>query len=239
MPPAKMKIEIGMVFNFLTVFQKGEPSKAGHPQWGCLCICGKPTTKRQSQLIAGTTTSCGCMREGNRLPKITKHGWYGTPEYSAWSSMKKRCFNYADKNYQNYGGRGIKVCDRWLKFENFIADMGKRPSPEHSLERVNNDGNYEPSNCKWATRTEQGRNRRTCTMVELGGFTKSIAEWCDIFDADYEVVIQRMKRGKTLLESLKGVPCHETFERLPEYQMCQEITEIIRNRLVGELERSW
>lgn len=138
------------------------------------CVCGNEKKIRMSFVRSGKTKSCGCLQRG----KATKHGMEGTPEYHAWSSMKKRCNLLSDKGYKRYGGRGIKVCDRWMEsFENFYEDMGNRPSMRHSLDRINNNKGYSKENCRWATATEQANNRRSTVMIEGYGVTQSISMW--------------------------------------------------------------
>jgi hypothetical protein len=118
-------------------------------------------------------------------------------------AMKHRCLYPACNHYQSYGGRGISVCDRWLNlFENFLADMGRKPSPTHSLDRINNDGNYEPENCHWATRAEQARNKQNTFRVTCRGVTKSVADWCEERRISVTLVKWRLGHGWTTEEAL-------------------------------------
>lgn len=125
--------------------------------WLCRCECGKESTVPGARLRGGKSKSCGCLRSVT----ATTHGKTKSLEYSSWYHMKGRCYDPRDKRYKDYGGRGIMVCDRWLhNFENFLADMGNRPGPEYSIDRIDVNKNYEPSNCKWSTIAEQRNNRR-------------------------------------------------------------------------------
>jgi Staphylococcus phage HNH endonuclease len=159
-----------------------EPPKrpdAGY-RWLCRCDCGTTKSIARGDLTAGYAKSCGCLRAEWNKRTHTKHGGYGTVEYSAWIRMIQRCEDKNLKAYKDYGGRGIRVCERWRHdFPAFLADMGPRPSPTHSVDRFpNNDGNYEPSNCRWATKREQRlnqrpypRNRKSPTTTRAGRTT--------------------------------------------------------------------
>ena len=141
---------IGKKFSKLTVIDKSK--KKYH--WICECECGNIKDK-QYKLTSFRTKSCGCLRKGN-----IKHSYSLSPTYKSWQSMKTRCLNSNNDNWKYYGGRGITICERWLEsFENFLADMGERPK-DTTLDRINSEGNYEPSNCKWSTIKEQINNRK-------------------------------------------------------------------------------
>jgi hypothetical protein len=116
-------------------------------------------------------------------------------EYRAWQRMKGRCSDKSNNRYEYYGGRGIKVCDEWLKFENFIADMGDRPSSDHSLDRINVDGNYEPNNCRWATRNEQANNKRSNHLITYEGQTLNITKWSLLTGINRATLHLRLKKG--------------------------------------------
>lgn len=167
-----MLILRGVQFGRLTVLDDSLYKYSGRKKRSalCKCQCGKTLVTTIELLRQMKTTSCGCVHtEG--LKKIhreinTKHGEFsngkaGSPEYYSWNNLKCRCNNPKDKDYSKYGGRGIKVCKRWIKsFSNFLSDMGRKPGPEYSIDRINVDGNYEPSNCRWATPSQQVHNRR-------------------------------------------------------------------------------
>lgn len=155
----------GRIFGRLIVKEQTEdyvgPSGKKASRWLVQCSCGSdPFSVLQSSLKTGNTTSCGCVRLENALASNTKHGMHGSAEYTSWCKMTQRCFNKNHKHYKYYGGRGITVCDRWIgSFENFYEDMGECPSG-YSLDRIDVNGNYEPENCKWSDRSEQGYNQR-------------------------------------------------------------------------------
>lgn len=158
----------GQVFGRLTVLSRATVRLKGNAVWVCRCSCGTEKEVRGTHLRNGDVKSCGCARGmsgRSNLKSRSTHGMTGTSTHNAWRSLKSRCENPNSDDYAEYGGRGIKVCERWQSFGNFLADMGVRPLGT-SIDRVDVNGNYEPGNCRWATATEQSRNRRSCRLTE-------------------------------------------------------------------------
>ena len=158
----------------LLVLEKNNEYLKDNSKYICQCDCGNKISCFGFSLKDGNTTSCGCYNK----EIITKHGMYNTPEYNAYTQMKQRCYNVNNKRYSSYGARGVLVCSRWLNnFNNFIEDMGKKPSLLHSLDRIDVNGNYEPSNCRWATDYEQRTNKQNTILYEINGIELHMSGW--------------------------------------------------------------
>ena len=176
----------GKRFGRLIVIERDYSKKTNNALWKCICDCGNSTIAAASNL-GKTKFSCGCFKtesaraslKANRIFKPGQHGLSHTAEWKTWSAMKDRCSNPNSDKSNRWGGRGIKVCKRWQdSFEAFYEDMGPRPTPKHSIDRIDNDGNYEPNNCRWATMKEQGRNTSTNHWVTIDGITLCVVDWC-------------------------------------------------------------
>lgn len=202
MPP-KMNL-LGQKFTRLTVISESPiRSKAGNVRWVCRCDCGTETMVETASLRRGTTKSCGCLRKEIFINNATKHGYSKKTEHIAWEGMKRRCSNKNDRAYKHYGDRGITVCARWLNsFEAFLRDVGNRPSSKHSIDRIDNNGNYEPGNVKWSTQKEQNNNTRRNHILIFDGQRHTIPEWSEITGIKsatiHSRIIQRWSIEKTL-----------------------------------------
>ena len=164
--------------------------KDGNAVWSCRCDCGNETEVMGCSLKSGHTRSCGCYNRDVLSDRAT-HRMTGTPTYAAWIDMKTRCGNEKIKGYHSYGGRGIKVCDTWESFENFLADMGERPAGL-SLDRIDNNGDYAPDNCRWATKNQQARNKRNNRLLSFKGETRCLSEWAEIQGIKITTLFQRL-----------------------------------------------
>ncbi len=176
--PGRCRDLSGQQFGRLTAMSPGRTAY-DKPAWHCICSCGGRALVDSRALLGGGSTSCGCYTREQVYKAVKRHGASRTQSYSAWTGMRQRCSNPNKAAYKNYGGRGIRVCDAWHKYENFLQDMGERPSPQHSIDRRDNNKDYSPDNCRWATRTEQARNRRTSRMLTIFGETKTLIEWAE------------------------------------------------------------
>lgn len=165
---------------------------AGSSRWNCICQCGTESKVLGRNLRNGASKSCGCFKKD--YPSRRTHGKSkNSPEYRCWAHLIQRCENAADNRYETYGERGIQVCERWRNsFEAFLEDMGRRPSPNHSIDRIDNDRDYEPANCRWATRIEQANNKTTSQTLTHNGETKTIAEWAVEYGLKYHTLYRRV-----------------------------------------------
>lgn len=188
----------GKRFERLVVLHRASPSKS--TTWMCQCDCGVLKSICGEELRRGSTLSCGCFARDNTAKRSTIHGecrnGKSSSEYKAWGSAKERVLNPKHPAYKNYGERGIMICDRWLNsFENFFRDMGRKPTVKHTLERVDVNGNYEPSNCVWATQKEQALNRRNNRRITFRDRTMTVKEWAEELRLNPNLVHMRLHYG--------------------------------------------
>lgn len=189
-----LKDMTGKRFGRLTVLKLAEIRTEA--MWLCRCDCGELTTVAGSELRKGGTKSCGCGRK-------SQGGGYKTTEYTSWKEMKRRCYNPKYREYYLYGGRGIVICERWrTSFVNFLADMGPKPFPEATIDRVDYNGNYEKSNCRWATKLEQGQNTRKVRLITYNGETLCLREWARRVGITKHTLSVRLERGWPLEKAL-------------------------------------
>jgi len=191
---------IGNKYGRLSVVSEAD-NKCGRTRWECICDCGNSATIYSVTLKSGHTKSCGCLQKEATSSAKKIHGLTKSTEYKAWCLMKARCYTKTNNRYKNYGGRGIIVCERWLhSFDNFILDMGKKPTRFHTLDRKESNKNYEPSNCRWATQMMQQGNRRNNVWHEYEGVKKIQSEWGRFFGVSNEAINRHLKRGKVFTE---------------------------------------
>jgi len=196
----------GKTYGHLTVvgFAGRVDAKIKHRIWYAKCTCGSVKTFYASNLTGGIAKSCGCMKGSLITKRKTRHGMAGTSENKYWSTMKARYNGSRPADFKNYAGRGSMVCSRWIEsFDNFLEDMGHKPSPSHSIDRINNDGNYEPGNCRWATQSRQGRNTRVNRIVVFNGEAMCMSDLADKVGVSARVISKRTKRGWSLEDACK------------------------------------
>lgn len=194
-------IEDGTKINKWEVLRRIGIGPHGHTLYECRCECGTVKHVRVDHLKrkVNPVLSCGCMRHrtGEEAPRF-KHGMSRSSEHKSWSHMIERCTNENSVDWDLYGGRGVRVCERWQGeegFANFIEDMGRKPSSKHSIDRRDNNGNYEPGNCRWATASQQARNRRSNHLITFNRKTQCVADWADELSLDRRLLFSRLDDG--------------------------------------------
>jgi hypothetical protein len=215
---------IGRKFGLLTVVARAGTNKDAHSVWTCQCECGGAAAPTTNSLNRGTSTSCGCLRAIRTREAVATHGCSvgDVPvEYRRWLAMKARCRNPDSAQGRWHAARGIKVCARWENdFAAFWRDMGPIPSPDHTLERKDNDLGYEPSNCRWATKEEQNHNKRSNRFVEVAGERLTLTQACQKHGIKYQLVRWRLNNGWSV-ERAFNLPPDQTSPsqtRLPASQ---------------------
>jgi hypothetical protein len=203
----------GDIYGRLTVLYLVHPGPRNPMRsWRCRCACGRETTVIQQALRAGQTVSCGCLRNEKAGARLRTHGRSRTPEYSSWCQMIDRCDNPACKAYPRYGGRGIRICDRWRHdFSAFYADMGPRPSPQHSIDRLDGTRGYEPLNCRWATAREQRENQLRNRPLTHNGESLLISQWARRLRIRSHTIWKRLQLGWTVAQALSPDVRQERF----------------------------
>lgn len=194
------KTKTGDKHGLLTVTAQA-PSRGRQSRWTCICECGNVTEVFGMHLRSNSIKSCGCQRLEAQRKAVTTHGLTKSPTHTTWSMMKQRCLNPRAPDFEKYGGRGVKVCERWLSFDSFLADMGPRPEGL-TLDRIDNNRGYEPSNCRWATPTEQQANRRRTVFMTLGTETRPLAQLAKEHGLKPRNVYMRVRYGWTPEQAL-------------------------------------
>lgn len=244
MPPKSIKVERQCEHCHISFYIK--PSKPQH-QRGKFCskICYTQFQRDRNHRVSRVCGYCSesfaikrgaarrgqgkfCSRSCVTANTNYRHGLYHSPEYRCWWGMKHRCLYPNEVGYKNYGARGIKICDRWLNsFLTFYADMGPRPSPAHSIERLDTNANYEPANCVWATDTEQGRNRRNNRLITYNGETACMIVWSERTGISYSALKFRLKRGWSIEDALTQPPRPPRGPRQTKTTARSQLVEVI------------
>ena len=212
----KRKNLAGRVFGNLTVLHQARRKNSPRALWLCRCVCGAEVTARSDNLLEGRKKSCGLDHKFRKHPAKYKKD---CTEYGIYNNMIQRCTNPNSNSWRYYGARGIFVCDRWQEsFDNFLDDMGRRPSAAYSIDRINNDGDYEPSNCRWATIEQQSQNRRGTIKALFQGNMVSVFGFAEAHGLNYGTVRRRLEIGWSL-EKILGlakdgqIPCPQQRSR--------------------------
>ena len=194
--------QVGEIYGRLTVI--GESSKRSNNRqkiWICRCVCGNEMEVTGGRLRSGNTKSCGCLHKEVVRSLFRKHGESNgsgniSPEYESWCHMIGRCYNPKNKDFHHYGGRGISICSKWRdSFPSFLSDIGRRPAPGYSLDRIDVNLGYSPVNCRWVKQKQQCRNKRTNRRITIDGVTKILCEWAEESGVSWQAIRYRLEAG--------------------------------------------
>lgn len=207
---AKFQDLSGKRFGRWLVVDRAE-NRCGRSHWNCVCKCGATASVAACSLTLGKSVSCGCFNVEGTIERCLTHGHAnggnGTRTYNCWRNMKARCTNPKNHKWPDYGGRGITICDKWFAFDGFLADMGECPT-NHSIDRIDVNGNYTPDNCRWANPTEQANNQRDNTRLTLNGVTRTVSEWSRATGIQHTTILQRINRSGWSVERALTEPVH-------------------------------
>lgn len=246
----------GKRFGMLTLLYRVGKNRWGDPIFKFKCDCGNEKDILYGSVRRGKTVSCGCYnmtKNINISPTTKTHGEAGTPDYMIWASIKSRCYCETNKDYNNYGARGIKVCDRWKEsYENFIKDMGHRQSFDYSIEREDVNGDYCPENCYWLLKSLQAKNRRNNTELEYKGKVKILQEWADEVGIKPSTISKRINNYGWSIEEALTINPKDKFRReskLTKYIVCfgiswplrvwSELSGIQKGTIIARIKRGW
>jgi hypothetical protein len=211
--PRQMVDLTGMRFGRLSVIRRdSQRGHKGYAHFACVCDCGRHSRHRSDHLRDGRARSCGCLHVELASARATTHGDTKgrrySREYACWRSMLDRCSKPSQESYRLYGERGVTVCERWREsFDNFLGDMGRKPTSSHSIDRIHVEGNYEPSNCRWATPKQQGRNKRTNRIINHNGLSLTLVEWTERTGIKASTISMRLDHyGWNVSEALSTKP---------------------------------
>lgn len=211
----------GKRFGRLIVIERDENDKYGNLMWLCKCDCGNVVTVRGNHLKHGQTQSCGCLQAEKSKERIIEynyvHGKRGTRIYGSWKSIKDRCLNCNSSAFHNYGGRGITICDEWKNdfqaFYDYVSQLPHFGEKGYTLDRINNDRNYEPGNVKWSTEKEQANNRRTNVLITFNNETHTLQQWSEITGINKNVLSDRMNKLHWSVEKALMTPVRKCIKR--------------------------
>lgn len=203
----RLKDLTGQVFERLTVVERSISSEAGQTRWLCRCNCGNTKIVQGYALTSGNTKSCGCYSNECRIERASTHKLSKVPIYKIWHAMMQRCYYEKNGSYRDYGARGITVCKEWHIFENFYRDMGDRPEGM-SIDRIDYNGNYEPSNCRWADSETQSANKRNNVLLTYNGVTKPSFQWQRELGLTRGAIEYRLQQGWSM-EKIVSTPLRE------------------------------